>query len=86
MEQDLGAGGGELARDIAADAVGRAGDQNRLAIHLHLDLFVDYLPRARFPHGKASDPRTPICGAAPRVLNLANLTRFGNISIVLGGY
>ena len=36
MDQDLGAGGGKPCGDIAADAVGRAGDQYRLAIHLHL--------------------------------------------------
>ena len=37
MDQHFCAGGGKSGGDIAADAVGRARDQNRLAVHLHVE-------------------------------------------------
>ena len=36
VNQHLGAGSGELGGDITADAIGRSGDQNRFAVHLHV--------------------------------------------------
>src|SRR5258708_17186747 len=37
MDQHLGAIGGKPGRDVAADALGRAGDQYRLAVPLHVE-------------------------------------------------
>lgn len=37
MDQDVGAGRRELGSDVAADAIGRARDQHRLAGHFHRD-------------------------------------------------
>jgi hypothetical protein len=37
MDQHLGAIGGKPSRDVAAYAIGRAGDQYRFAVHLHVD-------------------------------------------------
>jgi hypothetical protein len=38
MKQHLGALPGELRRDIAADAIGRAGDEDGLAFHVHPEM------------------------------------------------
>src|ERR1700730_4057090 len=35
VDQDVGAGRGQSGGDIAADAIGRTRDQNRLAVHFH---------------------------------------------------
>ncbi len=35
VDQDVGAGRGQFGGDKAADAIGRARDQNRLAVHFH---------------------------------------------------
>src|SRR5450631_2386329 len=49
VDQDVGAGRGQSGGDIAADAIGRARDQNRLAVHFHREALL------RIPQSTPSD-------------------------------
>ena len=73
VDQDLRAGSSEPGRDVAANAVGRARDQYRLAGHFHLDTLFFIL--TRFLHANRDPLRLktlyafnefPPTGPAPR--------------------
>jgi hypothetical protein len=53
VDQDVGAGRGQFGGDIAADAIGRAGNQNRLAVHFHREASLTRIPQK---HALGLDP------------------------------